>query len=87
MNTTIDFSEVRAILLKEWDPLNVEDNALLADEYDSYIPEIIKLICLGSNTAASPIIKYLEGIELSLGITTNKNGRIRAAKRLIEAVK
>jgi hypothetical protein len=35
--------EIRAILLKDWDPLGIGDNPNLADEYEHYIPAILRL--------------------------------------------
>ena len=35
---------IRAILLNDWDPLIVGDNPHLSDEYDDYIPAIVKLL-------------------------------------------
>jgi hypothetical protein len=52
---------VRAILLQDWDPLIVGDNPNLADEYDRYLPEIIRL--LNSDCTIEQMEAYLASIE------------------------
>lgn len=37
-------SEVRAILLEDWDPLGVGDNPNLADEYDCALAEVMAAV-------------------------------------------
>jgi hypothetical protein len=34
----------RAVLVSEWDPIGISDQEEAGDEYDSYIPTIIKMI-------------------------------------------
>ncbi len=35
-------AKVRQILLEDWDPIIIGSNPNLADEYDSFIPEILR---------------------------------------------
>jgi hypothetical protein len=73
-------NEIRNILLVDWDPLNVSDNPNLADEYDSYIPEILMLLSKG--VSAMEIERFLKGVEADLGISPEPERSRRAAVRL-----
>jgi hypothetical protein len=83
------FFEIRAILLREWDPLSVGDNPHLADEYDSYIPTLYRL--LENAPTVERIAAVLERIEKDFfGADTSANvpnssaePRIRAARALV----
>ena len=76
------FRDVRIILLKEWDPLCVGDNPHLADEYDSFIPDLIREIQHGADIAA--ISESLRKIEIKLEVNPPSGQRVRAAKRLVK---
>jgi hypothetical protein len=56
---------LRRVLLDEWDPIGVGSNPNLADEYDSYIPRIIKALDTGETPEA--IAELLFGIEVNWG--------------------
>ncbi len=56
---------VRAILLKDWDPLVVSDNPHLSDEYDDFIPGILQL--LDARCTAEQLGKHLASIDSELG--------------------
>jgi hypothetical protein len=43
------YHAVREVLFREWDPIGVNDNPLLADEYDSYAPTICRLLEAGAD--------------------------------------
>jgi hypothetical protein len=73
-------NEIRNVLLVDWDPLNVSDNPNLADEYDSYIPEILTLLSKG--VSAMEIERFLKGVEADLGINPEPERSRRAAVRL-----
>ena len=85
MRKAMKVSEVRIILLRAWDPLGIGDNPHLTDEYDAYIPDIIRLVQQGSD--AAEIVQHLKKIETSLGIHPPSEGRTRAAKQLIETAR
>lgn len=55
---------VKEILWKEWDPIDLNENENLHDEYDSYIGTIISI--LNSNNKKEKISKYLNKIELEM---------------------
>jgi len=77
----MEFKEARIILLKEWDPLDVNDNPHLVDEYDSYLPELIRL--LKADHTGEEIANYLKEIEDNLGVTLPSERRTRAAELLV----
>lgn len=82
MNNETILRNIREILLSEWDPLGVSGNRRLSDEYDSYIPEIARLIQTKADT--SEIDQHLAKIEKTLGINPPAGNRSRAARRLAD---
>lgn len=43
-NQTILFSRVQRALLREWDPIGIQEFPGAHDEYDSYVPDIYELL-------------------------------------------
>ena len=66
--------EAKIILMNEWDPLDVGDNPHLEDEYDAYIPRILKIVAEGTTVEA--IADGLKNIEYELGLTLPPNRRM-----------
>lgn len=54
-------ARIRQVLLDQWDPLCVGDNRKLADEYDSYLGEIVK--ALDGQVGVEQLAKLLAAIE------------------------
>jgi len=54
-------SNVRYILLNDWDPIGIGDNSNLSDEYDGYIGSIIKI--LEQKPSVESIATFLKNIE------------------------
>ncbi len=76
---------VRAILLKDWDPLIVGDNPNLADEYDRYIPEIIRL--LDSDCTIEQMEAHLASIETDkMWLPRLTQGIPRTARNLVSSL-
>ena len=75
--------EVRTILLKEWDPLGIGDNANLADEHDDYIPGILHL--LDAHCTSDQLEQYLRNIEEKWELTPDPAAS-RAAKKIFAAL-
>lgn len=48
---------IRQVLFLDWDPIGVNDNPRLADEYDSYITPIYRI--LASTRSEDDLIDYL----------------------------
>jgi hypothetical protein len=45
------YQAVRDVLFREWDPIGVNDNPLVADEYASYAPAICRMLEDGADEA------------------------------------
>jgi hypothetical protein len=75
------FAEVRTVLLAEWDPCGVGDNANLSDEYDKYASEIANALL--SSPALPSLIAVLEVAESELGVALPQEQRLRTAQRLL----
>ena len=56
-----NFYAIRAILINDWDPIGVSDVDQAQDEYDSYIPGILKIISSGGGV--SELSAHLLAIE------------------------
>ncbi|MCA0316763.1 MAG: hypothetical protein LCH88_01720 [Proteobacteria bacterium] len=52
---------VRAILPAAWDPIGIRDEPKAQDEYDDYVPGIVRLLCEGAGVDA--LAEYLLRIE------------------------
>lgn len=73
--------EIQKILLKEWDPIGIQDIPEAQDEYDSYVPDVCKLI--QSKKTASEIFDYLWGIETEhMGLSGDKKHTQTIAHKL-----
>jgi hypothetical protein len=55
-------SEIRSVLMQEWDPIGVKDEPAAADEYDGYIGGIYGL--LKNSAAPKEISDHLREIEI-----------------------
>lgn len=54
-------SNIRDVLLREWDPIGVRDVPEAQDEYDSYVGGVYRL--LASNASADELVEHLDEIE------------------------
>lgn len=79
-------SEVRSILLSEWDPIGVGDNLNLSDEYDRYINVILRLLTKDATIEdiANTLIK-IEQTEMGL-ITSNSITSSYNAARILKKI-
>jgi hypothetical protein len=59
------FEKIRKILLKDWDPIGIEDCVDAQDEYDSYIPEIYNLVIGGEE---DKFLNYMSYVEKYIGL-------------------
>ncbi len=57
----INTQRIHAILLGDWDPLGVDGNPHLSDEYDRYVPDILRLI--ESHYSLEQLVEHLGRIE------------------------
>jgi hypothetical protein len=73
--------EVAEILLRKWDPLDVGDNPKLSDEYDRYVPGVMRL--LKSGAGIEEMERHLASIENSFGIEASAVRRQATAAQLV----
>jgi hypothetical protein len=77
-------SQIRRVLMKEWDPIGVKDTPEAADEYDMYIGGVYRLLKEGA--PEDEIFTHLRGIETGrmeltddAGVPLMADGKRRAA--------
>ncbi len=74
---------IRRILLKEWDPIGVKDVPQAQNEYDSYTPQICKMLI--NHESSENIFQYLWKIETDyMGLSGNQNHTRSIAKKLAD---
>jgi hypothetical protein len=82
-NNKFIMNEIKIILLKEWDPIGIQDIPEAQDEYDSYIFSIFKLIQL--KKSEKEVFNYLWWIETEhMGLSGNKQHTKTIAHKLIK---
>jgi hypothetical protein len=57
-------SQIAAILLRDWDPIGVADEAAARDEYDGYVGGVYRLLASGATVA--DIEAHLRDIEVGM---------------------
>jgi hypothetical protein len=72
--------ELRAILLTDWDPLQVGDAAQAQDEYDDYVGVLGRLLWEGASTEA--VADYLASCEQESGFLTRADQLTDVATRI-----
>lgn len=74
-------SKIRALLLAEWDPIEVRDVPAAQDEYESYIGGVARLIDAGNS--ALEIADYLLNAEVKdMGLTGDRERAQLVANKL-----
>lgn len=72
---------ISQILWEDWDPMGMKDNEEARDEYDSYVPELVRLKKHGADKSA--IISYLREIEYnSMDLVGDDNKRSSVAQKI-----
>ena len=61
MKNDIIVSEIRSVLINDWDPLGIGDNPNLSDEYDGYIGSIMRILM--QRLPEEEIVVFLKKIE------------------------
>jgi hypothetical protein len=60
--------DIRAVLLRDWDPIGINDVPEAQDEYDSYVGGVYRL--LASGASEDQLIEHLRRIETtSIGLS------------------
>ncbi|MCG8422125.1 MAG: hypothetical protein MJE77_29735 [Proteobacteria bacterium] len=77
---------IREALMNEWDPIGVKGIPDAADEYDSYVPQIHKLLI--ERKAPDAIFEYLWWLETEhMGLSGDRQATLAFAARLAELPK
>lgn len=83
MEHTADFMLVREVLIRDWEPI-ICNELLPDDEYDSYIPQILRL--LSSDCSSEQLADYLAHVEHDyMEVGTDPERTARVAANLIAA--
>lgn len=74
---------IRELVMRQWDPIGVASIPEAADEYDSYIPAIYKLLI--ERRSVTEIFNYLWWLETEhMGLIGDRQATEEFATRLIE---
>ncbi len=74
--------QVRAVLLRHWDPIGVVDEPTAQDEYDSYAPGVARLVL--ANATTETIMRHLIAIEREqMGLPGNETVAREAVDLLV----
>jgi hypothetical protein len=74
--------EIHSILLRDWDPIGIQDTPQAQDEYDSYIPVLYKLLISGKSE--QNIVDYLWWVETEhMGLYANRRHTEIVARKLL----
>jgi hypothetical protein len=76
-------NKIRTVLLRDWDPLGIGDNPNLRDEYDSYIPQLARILSVPP-VSKDVVLAYLRGIEVrQMGLPEDSERIVTAASNLV----
>ena len=70
-----DFSRMRDLIMRQWDPIGVKKIPEAADEYDGYVAELLELVSL--HTSAQALFEHLWRIETEYMGLPGKEGATR----------
>ena len=78
--------EIAAVLLHDWDPIGVQQDAGAQDEYDSYVGGVYRLLAQGATSQA--IAGHLAGIEmLEMGLEPSSMNTLLPVADKLRAIK
>lgn len=73
------YTRIDEILFYKWDPLHLSDTNWSRDEYESYVPEVFRLVI--DSKSHLPIAEYLTKIATeTMSMTENKDHDIKVAQ-------
>ena len=76
---------IRLVLLRDWDPIGVQDVPEAQDEYDSYVGGVYRL--LASGATAQEIAEHLLRIEMfQMGLGTSNSASLLAVAEKLRAL-
>jgi hypothetical protein len=68
---------LRTVLINEWDPIGVRSKRAARDEYDAYIPGIIRLLQAGADHGKlTQHLQHTEVVNMGLRGDVERNGRV-----------
>ncbi len=74
-------TEIKDIMLRDWDPIGIQDVREASDEYDSYVPSVYKLLI--SQKPIHEIFEYLWWVETEhMGLIGDRQATEAIAKKL-----
>lgn len=74
-------SAIRAVLLEDWDPIDVQHVPEAQGEYDGYVGSVYRLLARGAS--AEEIAEHLARVEReSIGLSTTATALIAVARKL-----
>lgn len=77
--------EIGEILLREWDPIGVQDTPEAQDEYEAYVSSVYKLLISGK--PEPELFDYLWWVETEhMGLTGDRQRTMAIAKKMHELV-
>jgi hypothetical protein len=72
---------IAEVLLAEWDPIGIKDIPEAADEYDSYVGGVYRLIASGASPGE--LAKHLVHLESGMGVPRDPDVLLPVARRLL----
>lgn len=75
------YDTVRAILMKDWDPIEINDVPAAHDEYDGYVQRLVGLLRRGASASVlSERLLHIETVEM--GLRGDRGRALRVAEQL-----
>jgi len=75
---------IRQVLFRDWDPIGVNDNPNLADEYDNYLAPVYRILT-GSRSEEELVQFFFRTESETIGLSTDSTERLRPmARKLLE---
>jgi hypothetical protein len=76
---------IRAVLLRDWDPIGIQDEPGAQDEYDSYVGGVYRL--LASGASEEQIVEHLWQIEtVTMGLSTPDRTKLHPVARRLRSL-
>ena len=76
-------SRIRDALLHEWDPIGIQEYPEAKDEYDSYVPEVCRMLSCGASEG--DILNYLWWLETQqMGLRGERERTEGFARRILQ---
>jgi hypothetical protein len=75
---------IRQVLFREWDPIGVNGNPKLSDEYDSFIAGVYRILV--ASRSEDDLMAYLFKAEEGLGVQCQSPEQLRPVARSLLAL-